>query len=71
MSVVLLSANSVLHSRTKHIELDIYFVREKVQQKVVTVCHIPAEDQLEDIFTKPLPKSSFLSFRDKSFLSQV
>lgn len=30
MSIVLLSTNSVLHTRTKHLELDLYFVREKV-----------------------------------------
>lgn len=30
ISTVLLSANPILHSRTKHIELDLHFVREKV-----------------------------------------
>lgn len=32
MSTVLLSANPVLHARTKHVELDLFFVREKVQR---------------------------------------
>ena len=39
LSTVLLSANPVLHARTKHIELDLYFVREKVIQKEVEVHH--------------------------------
>ncbi|KAL5574239.1 hypothetical protein UlMin_023836 [Ulmus minor] len=29
-STISLSANPILHSRTKHVELDLYFVREKV-----------------------------------------
>lgn len=38
LSTVLLSENPILHSRTKHIELDIYFVREKFQQGLIQVC---------------------------------
>lgn len=64
-STVLLSANPVMHSRTKHIELDLYFVREKVQNKEVSVCHISAKDQIADALTKPLPKSQFLLSRHK------
>lgn len=65
LSTVLLSANPVLHSRTKHLELDLFFVREKVQQGKVSVVHISSKDQVADILTKPLPKSSFLHLRSK------
>lgn len=42
LSTVSLAHNPVLHSRTKHMELDIFFVREKVINKSLVVSHIPA-----------------------------
>lgn len=51
LSAVSLSHNPVLHARTKHIELDIHFVREKVASKALIVQHVPALDQLADSFT--------------------
>lgn len=65
MSTVMLSANPILHSRTKHLELDLFFVREKVQQGSIHVTHISSKDQIADILTKPLPKSQFLFLRSK------
>ena len=41
-------------------ELDIFFVREKVLDKSLLVCHVPAYVQLADMLTKPLVKLSFL-----------
>ncbi|RVW59445.1 putative mitochondrial protein [Vitis vinifera] len=40
--------------RTKHIELDLYFVREKVIRKEVEVRHVPSIDQLADVFKKTI-----------------
>lgn len=57
MSAVLLSHNHVLHARTKHMELDIHFVRERVVSKSLVVQHIPGTAQLADSFTKPLPST--------------
>jgi hypothetical protein len=51
LSVVSLAHNPVLHSRTKHMELDIFFVREKVINKSLVVTHVPAQDQWADILT--------------------
>ena len=41
VSVVYLSANPVNHKRTKHIELDVHFVREKVAVGQCKVLHVP------------------------------
>jgi hypothetical protein len=65
LSAVSLAHNLVLHARTKHIELDIHFVREKVLAKQLTVLHVPASAQLVDPLTKPLSLSSFASIRAK------
>ncbi|KAK6131700.1 hypothetical protein DH2020_034567 [Rehmannia glutinosa] len=65
LSTVQLTANPVLHARTKHIELDLYFVREKVQQHLLEIRHVPAVDQIADIFTKANSSATFCLMRDK------
>lgn len=60
-----LSQNHVLHSRTKHTELDIFFVHEKVLKKSLVVTYVPASDQVVDILTKRLTKAHFIPLRDK------
>ncbi|GKD59409.1 ribonuclease H-like domain-containing protein [Tanacetum coccineum] len=49
--------------RTKHIEIDIHFVREYVASGQVRVLHAPSRFQYADIFTKGLPTTLFLEFR--------
>lgn len=63
VSAVYLSANPIQHQHTKHVELDIHFVWEKVRLGEVKVFHVPAEYQYADIFMKGLPKILFESFR--------
>jgi hypothetical protein len=60
---VYLSDNPVQHQRTKHIEIDIHFVREKVRIGHIRVLHVPSSLQCADIFTKGLPRQLFQSFR--------
>ncbi|CAH9137075.1 unnamed protein product [Cuscuta epithymum] len=43
VSVVYLSGNPIQHQRTKHIEIDIHFVRERVRIGDIRVVHIPAD----------------------------
>ncbi|KAD5962053.1 hypothetical protein E3N88_13526 [Mikania micrantha] len=63
VSAVYLSTNPVQHQRTKHIELDIHFVRDTVAQGQIRVLHMPSCFQIADIFTKGLPHVLFRDFR--------
>lgn len=63
ISAVYLSTNPVKHQRTKHVEIDIHFVREKVAMGQVRVLHVPSSSQFADIFTKGLPTSLFNEFK--------
>ncbi|GJZ74693.1 ribonuclease H-like domain-containing protein [Tanacetum coccineum] len=59
VSVVYLSSDPVQHQRTKHIEIDIHFVRDQVIVGYVRVLHVPSRYQFADIFTKGLPYALF------------
>ncbi|XP_021774358.1 uncharacterized protein LOC110738302 [Chenopodium quinoa] len=52
ISVVYLSCNPIQHQRTKHIKMDIHFVRDKVALGEIKVLHVPSSYQYADIFTK-------------------
>jgi hypothetical protein len=62
ISAVYMSTNPVHHRRTKHIELDIHFVHEKVALGDFRVVHVPTTQQLADIMTTGLPAPSFQTF---------
>jgi hypothetical protein len=59
-----LTVNSVFHGRTKHAEVDFYFVRERVADKLLDVRLISMDDQVADGFMKPLTTKKLISFRN-------
>ncbi|GJZ94536.1 hypothetical protein Tco_0666739 [Tanacetum coccineum] len=63
VSVIYMSDKPVQHQRTKHIEIDIHFVRDMVKAGHVRVLHVPSRFQYADIFTKGLPSALFEDFR--------
>jgi hypothetical protein len=63
VSAVYLSTNPIQHQWTKHVEIDLHFVRDRVALGEVRVLHVPTTSQFADIFTKGLPSSTFTEFR--------
>ncbi|GFY93864.1 hypothetical protein Acr_09g0003100 [Actinidia rufa] len=47
----------VLHERTKHIEVDVHFIREKVRSEIITPHFVPSSEQAADMFTKSIGPS--------------
>jgi hypothetical protein len=62
VSVIYLSTNPVQHQRTKHVEIDLHFVRDKVATGDIPVLHVPSTSQYADVLTKSLPTSIFTEF---------
>lgn len=52
------------HQRTKHIDVKYMYVRSLIKDKQMLLKYIPSENQLADLFTKPLPKGRFIKLLD-------
>ncbi|WVZ70673.1 hypothetical protein U9M48_019316 [Paspalum notatum var. saurae] len=72
VSAVYLSINPVHHRRTKHVEIDLHFVRDPNRVAIgdVRVLHVPTTSQFADIFTKALLSSTFSEFRSSLNISR-
>nr|GFB06772.1 copia protein [Tanacetum cinerariifolium] len=56
---IALCCNNVQHSRSKHIDIRHYFIREQVERGVVELYFVSTDYQLANIFTKALPRQRF------------
>ncbi|XP_016686857.1 secreted RxLR effector protein 161-like [Gossypium hirsutum] len=63
LAAVTVAENPVMHSKFKHVELDVFFVREKVAAGVLQVGHVSSLDQIADVLTKWLSAMLFNKFR--------
>jgi hypothetical protein len=63
------SANPVFHARTKQIEIDFYFVRERVARSLLDIKFVSSKDQVADGFTKALPVKKLEEFKRNLNLS--
>ncbi|WCJ23989.1 Retrovirus-related Pol polyprotein from transposon RE1 [Euphorbia peplus] len=63
-SAIDLSKNPIQHSRMKHVHIRHHFLRDHVLKKDIIITHVPSEENLADMFTKPLAGMSFSNLRE-------
>ncbi|KAK1431416.1 hypothetical protein QVD17_07875 [Tagetes erecta] len=51
-AAIQISENPVQHDRTKHVEVDRHFIKEKLESGIIELPFVRSEDQLADILTK-------------------
>jgi hypothetical protein len=64
-SAIKLTNNPVQHSRTKHIDIRHHFLRDHETEEDIKISHVSTENQLADIFTKPLDETRFCTLRSE------
>ena len=64
-SAVKIAKNSVQHSRTKHMDIRHHFLHDHEAKGDISLQGVRSEEQLADIFTKPLDESIFVRLRNE------
>jgi hypothetical protein len=62
-SAIKISYNPVQHSKTKHIKIRHHFIRDHVKHGEIDIIHVGTQEQLADIFMKPLDEARFRELR--------
>lgn len=68
-SAIKLTQAQQLHSRTKHIDVKVHFVRDECEKGNISVNYVKSSEQLADLFTKPLAKIVLNKLLEKLNLS--
>ena len=62
-AAISIAKNPVHHDRTKHVEVDRHFIKEKVDNGIIDIDHVPSCSQTADILTKALPRHTYEGIR--------
>ena len=70
-SAIRLVCNPEFHQRTKHIDVKYHFIREQQEAGKIMIKYVPTQDQLADIFTKPLAGPRFTDLRERIGIKEL
>ncbi|CAL9007393.1 unnamed protein product [Prunus brigantina] len=70
-SAIDIAHNPVQHDRTKHVEVDRHFIKEKIEKKIIRLPFVKSEDQLADILTKAVCSRVFYDSLTKLGIGDV
>ncbi|PRQ19236.1 putative RNA-directed DNA polymerase [Rosa chinensis] len=57
--------NPIQHDRTKHVEVDRHFIKEKLDGQIISFPFVPTKEQLANILTKAISSKTFYDSLDK------
>ena len=63
-SAIALINNRMIRDKSKHIEVRFHFIRELILDHKIKTKNVPTQDQLADVFTKPLTQAGMIKFRE-------
>ena len=63
--VISIAKNPIHHDRTKHVETDCHFIKEKIEGGTIKLLYTSSSRQIADILTKALPKANYERMKSK------
>ena len=66
-AAISLTKNPINHNRSKHIDIKYHFLRDEIENNALEIQYVPTEDNVADVFTKPMSKIKFQKFKSSLF----